>query len=56
MIFYKHRKDLKLLFQNLFSKFDFVRAKVAFMRFNDDDIINNVVKTINNYIFNDDDD
>ena len=26
MIFYEHRKDLKLLFESLFSKFDFVRA------------------------------
>ena len=56
MIFYKHRKDLKLLFQDLFSKFDFVRIKIAFMRFNNDDIINNVVEIMNNYIFDDDDD
>ena len=56
VIFYKHRKDLKLLFEDLFSKFDFVRIKKTFMLFNDDDIINNAVETINEYIFNDDDD
>ena len=31
-------------------------AKIAFMRFNNDNIINDVVKAINNYIFDDDDD
>ena len=56
MIFYEHRKDLKLLFENLFSKFDFVRIEKAFILFNNDDIINNVVETINKYIFNDNDD
>ena len=56
MIFYEHRKGLKLLFKDLFSKFDFVRAEKTFMLFNDDDIINNVVETMNKYIFDDDDD
>ena len=55
MIFYEHRKDLKLLFKDLSSKFDFVRIKIAFIYFNDDDIINNVVEIINKYIFNNDD-
>ena len=55
MIFYEHRKDLKLLFKDLFSKFDFVRVKIIFMLFNNDDIINNIVELINKYIFNDDD-
>ena len=55
MIFYKHRKDLKLLFKNLFSKFDFVRVKITFMLFNNNDIINNIVEIINKYIFNNDD-
>ena len=56
VIFYKHRKGLKLIFKDLFSKFDFVRIEKTFMLFNNDDIINNVVETINKYIFNDDDD
>ena len=56
MIFYEHRKDLKLLFENLFSKFDFVRAEKAFILFNDDDIINDAAETINKYIFNNNDD
>ena len=56
MIFYEHQKGLKLLFENLFSKFDFVRVKKAFMLFNHDDIINNVVEAMNKYIFNNDDD
>ena len=56
MIFYEYRKGLKLLFENLFSKFDFVRIKKAFILFNNDDIINNAAETINKYIFNDDDD
>ena len=56
IIFYKHRKDLKLLFKILFSKFDFVYLKITFILFNDDDIINNVVKIINKYIFNNNDD
>ena len=56
MIFYEHRKDLKLLFEDLFSKFDFVRVKKTFILFNDDDIINNVIEIMNKYIFNDDDD
>ena len=56
MIFYEHRKDLKLWFKNLFPKFDFVRTKITFILFNDDDIINDIVETINKYIFNDDDD
>ena len=56
MIFYKHRKDLKLLFEGLFSKFDFVRIEKTFILFDDDDIINNIVEIINKYIFNNDDD
>ena len=56
MIFYEHRKGLKLLSKNLFSKFDFVRAKKTFMLFDNDDIINNAAEIINKYIFNDDDD
>ena len=56
MIFYKHRKGLKLLFKDLFSKFDFVRVKKTFMLFNDNDIINDVVETMNKYIFDNDDD
>ena len=56
MIFYEHRKGLKLLFENLFPKFDFVRVKKTLILFNDDDIINNAVETINKYIFDDDDD
>ena len=56
MIFYKHRKDLKLLFKGLFPKFDFVRVKITFILFNDDDIINDAIEIINKYIFNDDDD
>ena len=56
IIFYEHRKDLKLLFEDLVSKFDFVRIKKILMLFNDDDIINNVVEIINKYISNDDDD
>ena len=55
MIFYEHRKGLKLLFEDLFSKFDFVRIKKAFMLFNDNDIINDIVEAINKYIFNNDD-
>ena len=55
MIFYKHRKDLKLLFKDVFSKFDFDYIKITFMLFNDDNIINNIVETINKYIFNDND-
>ena len=55
MIFYEHRKNLKLLFKGLFSKFDFVRIEKAFILFNDDDIINDVVEIINKYIFNNDD-
>ena len=55
MIFYKYRKDLKLLFKDLFSKFDFVRAKKTFILFNDNDIINNIVEIINKYIFNNND-
>ena len=55
MIFYKYRKDLKLLFKDLFSKFDFMRIKITFILFNDNDIINNVVETINKYIFNNND-
>ena len=47
---------MKLLFKGLFPKFDFVRIKKTFMLFNDDDIINDIVKIINKYIFNDDDD
>ena len=31
-----------------------MRAEIAFIRFNDDDIINNVVEIMNNYIFNND--
>ena len=56
MIFYEHRKGLKLLFKDLFSKFDFVRVEKAFMLFDDNNIINDVVETINRYIFDDDDD
>ena len=56
VIFYEHRKNLKLLFKNLFSKFDFVRIKITFILFNNDDIINNIVEIINKYIFNNDDD
>ena len=56
VIFYEYRKGLKLLFENLFSKFDFMRVEKAFMLFDDDDIINDVVEAINKYIFNDDDD
>ena len=56
MIFYEYRKGLKLLFENLFSKFDFVRVEKVFILFNNDDIINDVVETMNKYIFNDDDD
>ena len=56
VIFYKHRKGLKLLFEDLFLKFDFVRAKKTFILFNDDDIINNVIEIINKYIFNNNDD
>ena len=56
MIFYEHRKNLKLLFKDLFSKFDFVRIKKTFMLFNNDDIINDVVEIINKYIFDDNDD
>ena len=56
MIFYEHRKGLKLLSENLFSKFDFVRVKITFILFNNNDIINNIVETINKYIFNNDDD
>ena len=56
VIFYEHRKGLKLLFEGLFLKFDFVRAEKAFILFDDDDIINDVVETINKYISNDDDD
>ena len=56
MIFYEHQKGLKLLFKDLFSKFDFVRAEKVFMLFNNDNIINNTVETINKYIFNDNDD
>ena len=56
VIFYEHRKGLKLLFEGLFSKFDFVRVEIAFMLFDDDDIINNAVEAINKYIFDDDDD
>ena len=33
-----------------------MRAKITFMRSDDDDIINNVVEIMNNYIFNDDND
>ena len=55
MIFYEHRKDLKLLFEDLFPKFDFVRVKKTFILFNNDDIINDIVEIINKYIFNDDD-
>ena len=55
MIFYEHQKDLKLLFKDLFPKFDFVRIKKTSMLFNNDDIINNAVETINKYIFNDND-
>ena len=55
MIFYEHRKGLKLLFENLFPKFDFLRIKIIFILFNDNDIINNVVEIINKYIFNDND-
>ena len=55
MIFYEHRKDLKLLSKNLFSKFDFVRVKKTFILFNDDDIINDIVEIMNKYIFNNDD-
>ena len=54
MIFYKYRKGLKLLSESLFSKFDFMRVKKAFMLFNNDDIINDVVEIINKYISNDD--
>ena len=56
MIFYEHRKDLKLLPENLLPKFDFVRTKKAFMLFDDDDIINDAVEAMNKYIFNDNDD
>ena len=56
MIFYKYRKGLKLLFENLFPKFDFVRAEKTFMLFDDNNIINNAAETINKYIFNDNDD
>ena len=56
MIFYEHRKDFKLLFKDLFSKFDFVREKITFILFNDDDVNNNIVEIINKYIFNDNDD
>ena len=56
MIFYKYRKDLKLLFKGLLSKFDFVRAKKAFMLFNNNDIINDIAEIINKYIFDDNDD
>ena len=56
MIFYEHRKGLKLLFKDLFPKFDFVRIKKTLILFNDDNIINDVVETINKYIFNNDDD
>ena len=56
MIFYEHRKGLKLLFENLFSNFDFVRVEKTFMLFNDNDIINNVAEIINKYIFNNNDD
>ena len=56
MIFYEYRKSLKLLSEDLFSKFDFMRVKITFMLFNDDDIINDAVETINKYIFNNDDD
>ena len=56
VIFYEYRKDLKLLFKDLFSKFDFVRVKKTFMLFNNNDIINDVVEIINKYIFDDNDD
>ena len=56
MIFYKYRKNLKLLFKSLFSKFDFMRAKITFILFNDNDIINNIVEIINKYIFDNNDD
>ena len=55
MIFYKHRKGLKLLFKDLFSKFDFVRIKITFILFDNNDIINNIVEIINKYIFNNND-
>ena len=55
VIFYEHRKGLKLLFENLFSKFDFVRIEKTFILFNDNDIINDIVEIMNKYIFNDDD-
>ena len=56
MIFYEYRKGLKLLFEDLFSKFDFLRVKKAFMLFNNNDIINDIVEAINKYIFDDNDD
>ena len=52
--FLRVSKKLKLLFEGLFSKFDFVRIKKTFILFNDDDIINDIVEIINKYIFNDD--
>ena len=55
MIFYEHRKDLKLLFEDLFLKFDFMRVEKVFILFNNNDIINNIVEIINKYIFNNDD-
>ena len=56
MIFYEHRKGLKLLFESLFSKFDFVRVEKAFILFNNNNIINDAVEIINKYIFDNNDD
>ena len=56
MNFYEYRKYLKLLFEDLLSKFDFVRIKITFMLFDDDDIINDIAEIINKYIFDNDDD